>query len=153
VQWREASKSFEYRDIAFPESSGFDTTFSEANPSRCLGCHSASDPRPNWEPYNQWPGMYGGNDAGAQPERLVEGESRAKLDQFLATGPTRPRYRRLYDLVEGYNYLHDSGGVHYASPRTEKNHNIDLNEALYLLNNHRIVDRVRKVRFYGDIKH
>jgi hypothetical protein len=153
VQWRESSKSFEYRDITFPEGNTGEVTLSEPNPQRCLACHGASDPRPNWEPYNQWPGMYGGDDDGAQPGRLVEGESRESLDRFLATGPQRPRYRWLNDLVDGYQYLYDSGGVHYAAGRTNKNHNIDLNEALYLLNDERIVDRIRKLPFYEDIKY
>lgn len=28
------------------------------NPPKCLACHR-QDPRPNWEPYNFWPGVYG----------------------------------------------------------------------------------------------
>ena len=34
---------------------------SSDNPKKCLTCHR-SDPRPNWEPYFFWPGMYGGID-------------------------------------------------------------------------------------------
>jgi hypothetical protein len=153
VQWREDTKSFEYRDIAFPEGGTGAPVFSEANPHQCLGCHAASDPRPNWEPYNQWPGAYGGNDDGAQPQYLTEGESRTQLDQFLQTGPTRPRYRRLTELVDGYQYIYTRGGNTYEDPRTANNHNINLNEGLYLLNDERIADRIRKVPFYEDIKH
>jgi hypothetical protein len=157
VQWRDDSKSFEYRDIAFPETGTAtgvsDPVFSEANPQQCLGCHTASDPRPNWEPYNQWPGAYGGNDDGAQPKYLTAGESRAELDQFLQTGETRPRYRRLTELVDGYQYIYSYGGETYEDARTAKNHNIDLNEALYLLNDERIADRILKLPFYADIKH
>ena len=155
IQWREASKSFELRDIAFPEGAtgGGDATFSEPNPARCLACHEASDPRPNFEPYNQWPGMYGGMDDGAQPGRLVDGESRDDLDRFLQTAQQRPRYRRLTEIAAGYNYVYDYGGVHEVEPRTDKNHNIDFNEAVYFLNDARMTDRIRKVPFYEDIKH
>jgi hypothetical protein len=153
VQWRDATKSFEYRSIAFPEAGDGDVVFSEANPTKCLGCHKATDPRPNFEPYDQWPGMYGGNDDGAQPGIVTDGESRDTLDQFLATGTTRPRYQRLQELVEGYQYIYDYGGVHSVDARTAKYHNIDLNEALYLLNDERIVDRIRKLPFYEDIKY
>jgi hypothetical protein len=153
VQWRDATKSFEYRSIAFPEAGDGDVVFSDANPMKCLGCHKATDPRPNFEPYDQWPGMYGGNDDGAQPGILTDGESRDTLDQFLATGTSRPRYRRLQELAEGYQYIYDYGGVHSVDARTAKYHNIDLNEALYLLNDERIVDRIRKLPFYDDIKY
>jgi hypothetical protein len=153
VQWRDATKSFEYRDIAFPEGGSGSPTFSDANPAICMGCHEASDPRPNFEPYNQWPGFYGGNDDGAQPDYLTPGESRDTLNRFLASGTTRPRYRHLGELVEGYNYTYSVGGKTYTDPRTAKNHNIDLNEALYFLNDDRIVDRVRKLPFYDDIKY
>jgi hypothetical protein len=153
IQWREASKSFELRDITFPEAAAGDATFSEANPARCLGCHEASDPRPNFEPYNMWPGMYGGNDDGAQPGRLVDGESRDALDRFLQSAPQRPRYRHLTDLVASYQYVYDYNGVHDVEPRTDKTHNIDFNEAVYLLNDERITDRIRKLPFYEDIKH
>jgi hypothetical protein len=153
VQWRDDSKSFEYRDITFPEGAAGTPVFSEANPQQCLGCHTASDPRPNWEPYNQWPGAYGGNDDGAQPAYLTPGESRAELDQFLQTGEARPRYRHLTDLVGGYQYVYTYGGKTYEDARTAVNHNIDLNEALYLLNDARIADRIGKLPFYEDIKH
>ena len=33
-----------------------------------------------------------------------------------------------------------------------QNHNIDLNEAIYLLNDQRMVDRISKLSFYDDIK-
>ncbi len=37
------------------------------NPKKCLECHQSTqrtdvDPRPNWEPYNKWPGFYGSKD-------------------------------------------------------------------------------------------
>jgi hypothetical protein len=153
IQWRDETKSFELRDIDFHEGQPGPATFSEANPPRCLACHEASDPRPNWEPYNQWPGIYGGDDDGAQPEHATPGESRADLDRFLTTGPQRSRYRQLYDLVGGYQYIYDYGGKHYTDSRTASHHNIDLNEAVYLLNDQRIVDRIRRLPFYGDIKH
>jgi hypothetical protein len=153
VQWREASKGFEYRDIAFPETGAGEPVFSGPNPGQCLGCHGGSDPRPNFDPYNQWPGFYGGNDDGAQPTILAPGESREKLDQFLATGPQRPRYRNLHELVDGYQYIYSYGGKTYTDPRTSKNHNIDINEALYFLNDTRIVDRLEKLPFFDDVKH
>ena len=32
---------------------------SDFNPPKCLSCHRGPDPRPNWENYFFWPGMYG----------------------------------------------------------------------------------------------
>lgn len=52
---------FELRDIDF---SGPRPVVSQANPKQCLQCHQSLrrmdvDPRPNWEPYDTWPGAYG----------------------------------------------------------------------------------------------
>ena len=65
IQFRQASKRWEFREIAF--SPGRAPVVSEINPRRCLECHQSRarqdvDPRPNWEPYSNWPGAYAGVD-------------------------------------------------------------------------------------------
>jgi hypothetical protein len=37
-------------------------TVSQSNPGKCLQCHSSENPRPIWQPYFIWPGMYGSDD-------------------------------------------------------------------------------------------
>lgn len=117
VQFRPATKSWEFREITFNE--GGRPQISEPNPRKCLECHQSQsragvDPRPNWEPYAFWPGAYGSADgqvgatvsryhgvgSRARPgdEAMVEGVSREKdeIEKFLAdVKPTHPRYRYL----------------------------------------------------------
>ncbi len=84
IQFRQATHRWEFREITF-----FDEkppTFSAANPAKCLECHQSPrrttvDPRPNWEPYNFWPGAYGSVDSTIEPvlkadyEKYVSGKS------------------------------------------------------------------------------
>ncbi len=51
---------FSFREIDF----NFGVKYSKENPQKCLICHQSTDrtdidPRPNWEPYSNWPGVYG----------------------------------------------------------------------------------------------
>jgi hypothetical protein len=84
VQFREKSFRWEFREITFE--SGKAPHFSEANPKKCLECHQSPsrtnvDPRPNWEPYNFWPGAYASVDDKIQPvlkadyEKYTSGQS------------------------------------------------------------------------------
>jgi hypothetical protein len=62
MQYRKDEQKFELREVTFSNSGK--AQFSEANPQKCLVCHQNAqrkdiDPRPNWEPYNIWPGAYG----------------------------------------------------------------------------------------------
>lgn len=53
---------------------------SKANPSICMDCHSMNysfDPRPIWDSYNRWPGVYGAID----DELGIQRESLPKLDE------------------------------------------------------------------------
>ena len=70
IQFRESTNRFEFREITFQL--GKPPFFSEANPKKCLECHQSPqrtnvDPRPNWEPYNFWPGVYGSVDEEIRP--------------------------------------------------------------------------------------
>ncbi len=84
IQFREKTFRWEFREITFAE--GQAPRFSEPNPQKCLECHQSPartnvDPRPNWEPYNFWPGAYASVDDEIQPvlkpnyERYIRGES------------------------------------------------------------------------------
>lgn len=61
MQFRADTLAFEFRELEFIEGR---LKVSEANPQSCMQCHQSAsrqdrDPRPNWEPYNVWPGAYG----------------------------------------------------------------------------------------------
>lgn len=62
VQFHSDSNTFEFREIEFLN--GEAPKISDPNPSKCMRCHQSVDrvnidPRPNWEPYNVWPGAIG----------------------------------------------------------------------------------------------
>ncbi|MEQ1875768.1 MAG: hypothetical protein ABL958_03920, partial [Bdellovibrionia bacterium] len=62
IQFRQKSSSFEFHEITFDGKNR--PSVSEANPAKCVKCHQSStrtnvDMRPNWEPYDIWPGAYG----------------------------------------------------------------------------------------------
>lgn len=67
-QFRDATDSFDFRQIQFPTGKNGLThvEYSESNRSvdkkiSCSFCHGA-DPRPNWDSYSHWPGAYGADD-------------------------------------------------------------------------------------------
>jgi hypothetical protein len=62
IQFRGETQSFEMHLIQFPgtQSSIREPQFSDPNPHLCLACHG-ENPRPNWEAYPIWPGLYGEN--------------------------------------------------------------------------------------------
>lgn len=141
IHWIPEKREFEFREITFP--AGARAQLSEANPMKCMGCHMGPDLRPNWESYGQWPGAYGG-DADHLAGDLVEGEDRQKLQEFLSTAHTRPRYRHLLNLVEGY----ESNGA-----RDRQEHNTDLTRRLFALNLQKISDRLRQMPDYEQLKY
>jgi hypothetical protein len=70
IQFRETTHRWEFREITFSQNNL--PVFSEANPKKCLECHQSPkrinvDPRPNWEPYNFWPGVYASVDDKIEP--------------------------------------------------------------------------------------
>lgn len=95
VQFREAAQRFEFREITFQE--GKAPSFSEANPKKCLECHQsakrqAADPRPNWEPYNFWPGVYGSVDDEIRPV-LKEGYEKYKRGETSSLPSPMQRFQ------------------------------------------------------------
>lgn len=127
MQFRGDTLKFEFREIDFTPSG---PKLSEANPKTCLQCHQSAtrvgvDPRPNWEPYNVWPGAYG-SDSGRLWARnsyeadklrgddriMVEEQPReyAELTQFWNV--TRPADRR-YSLLETPKKARTEKGVNF----------------------------------------
>jgi hypothetical protein len=143
VEWQEASKSFEFHEIEFPEGRNGAVKISSPNPHKCMGCHMGPDPRPNWESYFHWPGAYGGNDDQLSGD-LIEGESLERLNKFIEMASSRPRYRWLDSLAEGYQQ---------TSVRDRRVHNIDITRALMRLNASRVADRIAHSVHYRDLKY
>ncbi len=95
IQFRDKTYRWEFREITFVE--GQAPRFSEPNPAKCLECHQnpsrqTVDPRPNWEPYNFWPGAYASVDDKIKPvlkpdyEKYINGDTTylyGTLQKFL----------------------------------------------------------------------
>lgn len=84
IQFRSESHRFEFREISFDSAS--EPVFSKANPNKCLQCHQSTDrknvdPRPNWEPYNVWPGSYGSMNGHFKPLSKSEKKKFTSEDQ------------------------------------------------------------------------
>lgn len=65
IQYRAKERRWEFREMTFTE--GQSPQVSGPNPKKCLECHQSPkrldvDPRPNWEPYSFWPGVYASMD-------------------------------------------------------------------------------------------
>lgn len=81
------ARRFQLQELRF-ERATRRVSASELNPPRCLRCHGR-EPRPIWDSYPSWPGVYGTRADGATPEEL------AALTRFVAARPAHPRYRYL----------------------------------------------------------
>lgn len=127
IHYLDESKSFEMREIVFsppnPESERAKAQISTANPPRCLTCHRA-DPRPNWEAYPQWEGVYG------KLADLFDEEETATYLSHLPAWKSHPRYGSLLEL-EAFGY--------------QKHRNSSLTQRLAYLNFERVIDRILKI--------
>lgn len=93
IQFREKTQRWEFREIIFNDNKP--PVFSEANPQKCLECHQSPhrenvDMRPNWEPYNFWPGAYASVDDTIKPVLKQEYEHDQK--EHLALYGTLARF-------------------------------------------------------------
>jgi hypothetical protein len=118
-------KRFEFREVSFSPNGDRPPQFSKPNPAKCMACHQSNirqknDPRPNWEPYNVWPGAFGsinGNlkplpydlrqakDRGLAREMIAKAEmEEAKYKTFeTSTKPHHPRYKWLSEKFRAKN--------------------------------------------------
>jgi hypothetical protein len=64
IEFDRNTSAYEFRDLVFTDGRA---AMSEKNPALCQTCHQASL-RPNWEPYNHWPGALGLSDAYTEEE-------------------------------------------------------------------------------------
>jgi hypothetical protein len=97
MYWDSKEKAFKLQEITFNNNS---YSLSEVNPQACIKCHG-DDPKPNWEPYSTWPGVYGGDAEFRFGGELVKGE-RKNLDEFVAKAPQHPLYKHLIGLKENF---------------------------------------------------
>ncbi len=151
VHFNHDAKTFEFHEISFNEGKA---KLSEANPKKCLACHQSGsradvNPRPNWEPYNTWPGFYGSlddktdlflNSAKREMDPVADAVILAEVEiedkkfaEFLNAERTQhPRYSLLTaDTVNQYG--------------NEETLNGDLTNRLTVLNFKRVARLIRTV--------
>jgi len=94
MEFDDAGKSFEFREIAFPVDADrkAGVRISNPNPEPCLKCHG-EPARPIWDTHPAWPGAYGERYAAA-----LTPTERSGLREFLREQPTHPRYRYLLEV-------------------------------------------------------
>lgn len=128
-QFRARERAFDFREIRFPtRSNGLDrVAFSARDRSadgqvRCSSCHG-DDPRPNWDPYDVWPGAYGALDDALGSD----------VDAYLAYAAKRaehPRYRWLIQDAANPTAPYAPGQV----GQIEKRPNLRFSEAAGRMN-------------------
>lgn len=116
VQFREETKTFEFREIQFTENR---TVVSAKNPVQCLGCHG-QNPRPNWDGYFLWPGVFGSEDDHVyrtNPKFAFKktGTEEVWFQNFLKNKKNHPRYKHLADVFSSKNTIQIGTEVRPAS--------------------------------------
>ncbi|PIT99252.1 MAG: hypothetical protein COT74_09600 [Bdellovibrionales bacterium CG10_big_fil_rev_8_21_14_0_10_45_34] len=81
-------RRFNFFAIDFSSGKG---VLSQKNPALCLGCH-APDPRPNWEHYPNWKGVYGDRDDYLKFEDKSKSLSELDFSKWLQDAGKHPRY-------------------------------------------------------------
>lgn len=144
MYWDKDKKAFEMQEITFT-SEGH--KLSKVNPESCIKCHG-KDPRPNWEPYSTWPGVYGGDAEFRYGGELVKNE-RKNLDAFIKTAPKHPIYKNLVNLKENFRIEPSfTGGEEAKGLMSYK-----LTESLSKLNFQRIVRMMKENPNYEKFKY
>jgi hypothetical protein len=156
-QFRPATASFDFFEIQFPEKNAqgeplnalTEPKFSDANPARCLFCHT-SDPRPNWESYPRWPGVFMGDD----DKGNLESDLPRLSDYLKVIANDYPKHDRYKYLVDAYKSYSKQGGAEDNSfPRTFTEHNINLTQRLGMMNFQRVTRLLKTDPYYQSYKY
>jgi len=112
-----ATDRFEFHEGDFAP--GAKPSLGKANPRKCLECHQSAargdvDPRPNWEPYDKWPGFYGSLDDTVSDDDF-------KIESYLVQKFPNPADRQIVDeiLAEKTNWPRFQA-IRTASPVVNK---------------------------------
>jgi ankyrin repeat protein len=111
-----ARKAFEYREVDFSlPTPAAGTRFSEANPAKCLRCHT-QDPRPNWDRWSLWPGLYEGDMGSRYAERERKGYASYLQRKESVLHPSRYRHLLPQSLSPVETFLGKvQSGVNFAN--------------------------------------
>jgi hypothetical protein len=144
IQFKDETKEFEFRTITFENGSA---KISSPNPAECLACHGAN-PRPIWQSYHSWPGVFGSNDD------YIDSTEVALFQSYTDIANSDPRYSA---LIRRTNFFNGQGNFPYRGPAlfggdiTEEHRfrpNDRLGKFLVHLNGQRIAARIEKSDFF-----
>ncbi len=115
--------------------------FFEPNERRCLGCHSR-DPRPNWESYEVWPGVYQSREdrINGRTYALEIGQEHDGFESFIQNAKKSPRYGMLEGLEKTYGL------------ETSREPNLRLTELINFHNSKRIARLMTMSKDYEKYK-
>jgi hypothetical protein len=160
MEWDEKSASFKFREIIFDGKKNPLIPEPETNPQKCLACHG-QDPRPIWEPYNFWPGVYGSLSRLGCDVIHPDSKEAKMYESFLKTGRISSRYKDLptKDSGEGFKKLYHGSSAcpeekHInVSSGFSKSPNSKLNHELNKLNAKRIERMIKDSPKYPMLKY
>ena len=124
-EFNHSTKTFNFYNIKFLPEFGAPPVISEKNPSKfaCLSCHG-DQPRPNWNQYPMWPGVFGSDDP--ENNRVYESPINGKVvyialersfvERYLKN-KNSDRYQYLGDPLSDTSYTVRSN-VNYFNPET-----------------------------------
>lgn len=144
------TKSFEFHEMSFERGKA---KLSEANPKKCLACHqsvSRTDvqPRPNWEPYNTWPGFYGSLDDDTDLFMNSAKREMDPVDDALILKEIEIELQKQNEFRKNHQSLHPrysllSGATTDQYNKEDATLNGDLTNRLAVLNFKRVAKLIR----------
>lgn len=124
IQFNQKKLAFDFIEVEFDQSNIhkkpiFRDGISSPKPAVCVECHTHSL-RPNWEPYNLWPDVYGGYDDGIR----VHSPEGKLFSGFIENGAKKGRYQYLQGLPKelGVGEPRFGDGENYWSISSDKSH-------------------------------
>lgn len=142
IAFDDKTQSFQFRRINFADSK---PSFGPVNPNQCYQCHG-QDLRPNWEPYNQWPGTYASTDQLLKRIRMLPNEEEdTNFDAFVRKQFGMGRYMFTLNL----DRIFTPGYFNYNSRRAP---NLELTQKLSLLNYQRIARIIQASDQFSDYR-
>ena len=88
MEFDDVNRAFNFYEVSL---TGGLPTITDPNPRKCRECHGLYDPRPLWDSYDLWPGMYGGdaNFITSDVHSIIAGIESAGLDILDPDTPVR----------------------------------------------------------------
>ncbi len=149
IDFDEATNAFAFRRLSFhPGTSPVDPA-PAVNPPLCLSCHG-SDPRPNWDTYNVWPGVYG-SVSRLNCDAMEPGTPElTHYLEFQKTNRSSERYQYVpKELTDFGSCPHDPAVEMTFVNATVTDPNADLSQKIFQLNLRRIQRLVRTSAAYS----